>query len=304
MKLKICTVYYNQWDYDPKTGVVYPNDPPLPIERSIAALKKKFDFVWQRVRATYIAWGRNVLVSQDRNEEVKQTVAEDFDFYLYVDSDVDGFEFGQVEKLLSYNLPIVSGAYIDRKDQECFCAGGFPDPPKHRGEFVKCSTKGLIPVDWVGAGFLLIRRDVFETLSFPWFEFTQFPYKGENGASCVMPEAEDISFCRKARDAGYEIYLDCDCQVNHNISQTKGAKRMDKAQQPQQINISDWQVKMLELNTEVAGGISWICGQVRQLVAAQEQAAVKIRELTALQQKATPAVEAPAAPETPTDKTE
>ena len=49
-------------------------------------------------------------------------------------------------------------------------------------------------VDAVGLGFILIRKDVFQNIPYPWFKFTDL--------------SEDYYFCQKARDAGYKIKVD------------------------------------------------------------------------------------------------
>jgi len=62
----------------------------------------------------------------------------------------------------------------------------------------------LAPVDWVGAGALLVRRPVLEKMApGPWF------WPDETG------DGEDITFCLKARAAGFRVYCDGRAQVGH-----------------------------------------------------------------------------------------
>ena len=58
---------------------------------------------------------------------------------------------------------------------------------------------GLRPVDYVGAGCLLIERRVFEKVKRPWFQAI-------NTARRHLPE--DFFFCEQARRAGFKIWLD------------------------------------------------------------------------------------------------
>lgn len=56
-------------------------------------------------------------------------------------------------------------------------------------------------VDGVGMGFCLIRKDVFQDISWPPFEFTEF--------------SEDYAFCTKVRDAGHKIKVDTNVTLKH-----------------------------------------------------------------------------------------
>jgi len=58
---------------------------------------------------------------------------------------------------------------------------------------------GLIKVHSCGAAGMLIRREVLETLDDPWFEGAQ----------------EDIYFCEKATEAGFDIHLDLANPLGH-----------------------------------------------------------------------------------------
>jgi hypothetical protein len=70
-------------------------------------------------------------------------------------------------------------------------------------------THGLQEVDMMGAGCLLVRRDVFERLSPPWFDFTI------NQETDAIIHSEDTSFCEQARAAGFPLLLDGDVQCEH-----------------------------------------------------------------------------------------
>jgi len=55
-----------------------------------------------------------------------------------------------------------------------------------------------------GFGLMLIETQVFEKLSPPFFQFTQV---GQHG---IKTETEDVYFCHKAIEAGYDIVIDHD----------------------------------------------------------------------------------------------
>jgi hypothetical protein len=60
--------------------------------------------------------------------------------------------------------------------------------------------KGLLTVEAVGHGTLLVHRSVFEELDYPWWAYPASP-EGEF-------VSEDIYFCAKARKAGLDIWCD------------------------------------------------------------------------------------------------
>jgi len=73
---------------------------------------------------------------------------------------------------------------------------------------------GLEQVTAVGCGVMMVKREVFENTPKPWFWFHQIPGEKLLG--------EDVYFCVKAFDAGYETYLDHDLsqQIGHVGSYT------------------------------------------------------------------------------------
>ncbi len=66
--------------------------------------------------------------------------------------------------------------------------------------------KGVIEVDAVGTGFMLINMDVFRKLKRPWFAMP--PLREDT-------EGEDYFFCTNAKNEGYKVWVDCDVQVGH-----------------------------------------------------------------------------------------
>jgi hypothetical protein len=69
------------------------------------------------------------------------------------------------------------------------------------------SKPQLMEVDATGTGCLLIRTEVFLNMDYPWFEFT----KTEAGKVV----GEDVGFCKKAKKAGYKIYVDTSINCGH-----------------------------------------------------------------------------------------
>lgn len=68
---------------------------------------------------------------------------------------------------------------------------------------------GLIPIHSAGTAGMVVRREVFDTLEEPWFEF---------GMISSEQIGEDVYFCDKARDAGFDLYCDLDTPLGHITS--------------------------------------------------------------------------------------
>jgi hypothetical protein len=66
---------------------------------------------------------------------------------------------------------------------------------------------GLLEVVATGSAGMLIRRGVLDALGPPWFQNTD-----------GLSTDEDVNFCRRARELGYQIWLDTDTPIGH-ISQ-------------------------------------------------------------------------------------
>lgn len=75
-------------------------------------------------------------------------------------------------------------------------------------EGVKLEGKKLVKCNGVGTGFTLIKTDVFKNISHPYF-FWEVDEMGQ------VVTGEDFWFCRKAREAGYDVWADLTIPVLH-----------------------------------------------------------------------------------------
>lgn len=113
-----------------------------------------------------------------------------------------------IVKLLSHNLPIVSGLSYMRNEPY--------EPCLFRGEINNYRTvtqwaeNELIEVDSVGAACLLINMDVFNNIKHPYFQFMKNP-----DPSSQFDIGEDVYFCNKIKKAGYKIFVDTSCGNSH-----------------------------------------------------------------------------------------
>lgn len=143
------------------------------------------------------------LIYDARNKLAKQAIKMGADYTMWFDSDMI-FAPDTMIKLLEHNAPIVSGAYFRRS------------PPYHLVAFDKCDMESRewtdlkLPHDTVkcggvGFGCVLVKTSVlFEVAAKyqTWFE----PLNGFG---------EDLSFCWRARQCGYDILLDPKITCGH-----------------------------------------------------------------------------------------
>lgn len=159
------------------------------------ALPPRSRHIWSRGGST-IASKRNHIVGRFLEDP-------DAEWLLFVDSDQTPPRVAALQ-LLSVGEGIVSGLIFGRVPPHLPCCG-HTDADGRASPLQKISprTTPIVEVDWVGAGCILIRRRVLEALEEPYFEHT------EPGAG------EDTYFCRKAREAGFNLYVDTRLDVGH-----------------------------------------------------------------------------------------
>jgi GT2 family glycosyltransferase len=140
-----------------------------------------------------------------------------YDYMLWIDSD-QGFAFDDLAKLMERKRDICAGWYKTVSGNSSVGLTFDIDKFRKTGaiplmapEAVK-KQKTPFKVDFVGFGFVLIAQGVFEKIPYPWFSHDEITM--ENGV--VRQLGEDFTFCRKARDAGFSIWVDPDVRVSHS----------------------------------------------------------------------------------------
>lgn len=181
-----------------------------------------YQYMFERIPNRPVDEGRNYAI-----ERAKQINAE---FVMMADSDAN-WASGSIARLISHNLPVVCGTMFTR-DLPPYPTIGNYDSTEADGKVlydyrgttlaideiakkhnltVEGDNEFMLPrfdgdireVDGMGMHFTLIRRDVYEAMSPPWFAV------GPEGAG------EDFYFCRKAQEAGFKLYWDSGLYTGH-----------------------------------------------------------------------------------------
>ncbi len=160
---------------------------------------------------TQIRWALGSDRIRGRNRLVKESLEAGSEWILFLDDD-QAFAPTLLQRLLSHNEQIVASLYLQR--QHPFRPIAFTDREDDDKTYVPLflndypPEQGLVQVRAAGTGGMLIRSEVFHNLV----------RQGicEDGVWFKDGEAsEDLTFCEKAGDAGYPIYVDMQARLGH-----------------------------------------------------------------------------------------
>lgn len=145
------------------------------------------------------------------------------EYLFFLDSDI-GFNPDDVLKLMSHQVPIVSGAYPMKIIPERYCVD-VVQPEERHGDLLKINGNGM--------GFVLIHRQVFLDIAkhYPNLKYVPSNYHSDtphspeemNNSFHFFAEqqsengfmSEDKSFFHRAKQVGYNIFLDTSIRLNH-----------------------------------------------------------------------------------------
>jgi hypothetical protein len=132
-----------------------------------------------------------------------------YDKILWIDSDI-AFNPDDAMALIKSDKDIISGAYL-------LASGEVTAYPKLLGQGytfneVKEMTKP-VQIAGCGFGFIAVKSGVFESLTRPWFQSAFVT--DDNGFTFPMM-GEDLSWCKRVTDNGYEIWFDPTIRVTHH----------------------------------------------------------------------------------------
>jgi len=159
------------------------------------------------------------LIFDQREKLAKEALDAGCDYILWIDADMR-FPKNTIEHLISRNKDIVGAnattriAPVKGTAKNCVV-----DEENKIATWTTVSSKGksgLEKVTAIGCGVMMVKRKVFEKTPKPWFWFDTLPGDKMLG--------EDVYFCVKAYDAGFDTYIDHDLSkyVGHIGKRTYG----------------------------------------------------------------------------------
>lgn len=141
----------------------------------------------------------------------------DYDYIMWIDSD-QVFNPQQFERVLSHDKDIMCGLYLMQNGRQFTAVEKWDDDYYRKNgtfqfmqpEDIK-DKKEILEVEYSGMGFMLVKKGVYEKLAYPYF--SPITYDFGNDVKEFM--SEDVSFCRRAKKAGFKIYVDPQVVVGH-----------------------------------------------------------------------------------------
>jgi hypothetical protein len=186
--------------------------------RSLLALIGKFSeqgitWAWSSEYSSHVADAREMTLNGNNQNEIneqrpfKGTIT--YDKILWIDSDIT-FTPEDALTLIKSDKDITTGAYLLGSGEVTV----YPKllSPGYNYEEVK-SMSEPVKVAGCGFGFLAVKSGVFESMSRPWFQSVMVT--NDDGFSFPMM-GEDLSWCKRAIDLGYDIWFDPTVRVTHN----------------------------------------------------------------------------------------
>ncbi len=161
------------------------------------------------------------LLVRERNDLVKAFLETDCTHMLCIDSDI-AWNPTDIKKLLDKKEDFVAALYPARGPEKIFLFRGIYGENKK----MDVSEKGLLEMEYIPAGFMLIRRIIFESMILQMPEIYYEPKdeslkhtKGHMFFGIELWEGEfwgeDYVFCRNARKCGHKIWIDPTIVLDH-----------------------------------------------------------------------------------------
>ena len=183
----------------------------LDVLRAHLNLAKDYSFDWQPVMGPVIELNRNNAVTDSPKE--RPDIPE-VDYFLCLDTDMEAKRrhiFDLIEHAIENDLDILGALYL-RNMPENATGASIYNASYDGQSFIDEIETGIRPCKFVGTGCLLIKREVFVKMDKPWFETAWLRKDGE-----VQHISEDFAFCAKALQAGFNVNIDHDVLVRHNL---------------------------------------------------------------------------------------
>lgn len=190
LRILVCTPVYGD---DVKRGYAFSVAQAMAFfAQAQSDVSKHVDI--QMVYSSNLVENRHMLVSRAFQFEATHL--------LFWDADIEAPP-DCIVRLVNHHLPIVAINYSKKEPEARPTA--YIDTDSYVGPcYTQKHHTGLQAVSSCGFGLMLIEMSVLQTLKTPLFQFTQAGPEG------IKTETEDVFFCRKAREAGFDIVIDHD----------------------------------------------------------------------------------------------
>lgn len=160
---------------------------------------------WEEVGAITLNFQvAGVNLAETRNRILRQAVGD----WVWMLDDDHQWEAGMLKRLLDRQVDVVSPLNVTRTApfSPCYLGAQVGDSDLHWVEVLPPGRRGLREVATAGGAGMLIQRRVWEAMEPPWFTM---------GHPNPEVMGEDHAFCKKAREAGFRVWVDLDLPMGH-----------------------------------------------------------------------------------------
>jgi hypothetical protein len=181
---------------------------------------KKYTILISYGVSSFVTFARMQCLNLDvrRGIEQKPFPGIPYDVWVTLDSDMI-FTPEQLMSLIdaTAEYPVVSGLYTDAGGQNYMCVKEYNDYGHKfldKETLASWSNTKYKTVDYVGLGFLAMRKEVLNAMTYPYFN-RDMVSKTINGVTMCDQNGEDVDFCLNIKDAGYRIRIDTSLLIGH-----------------------------------------------------------------------------------------
>lgn len=162
------------------------------------------------------------VVSRARNLLVQDLLNSECDYLIFIDSDIN-FEPEDILRLMAWGSDpkkgIVAAVPRTRSEDKVYIANLDYDENNE----LTMNGMGLVRAERVATAFMLVRREVFETLDNAHPEWRYYDKRSDRTVPCVFDFmlteegyiGEDFLFCDRTREAGFEVWVDPSITLGH-----------------------------------------------------------------------------------------
>ncbi len=160
--------------------------------------------------STYIRYARESIVNYGNPEDLHNQIPFDnqfsYDKIMWIDSDIS-WKPKDFLNLYYSDRDIIAGIYM--------IFGGMISASVDGNNFLhpnQVPQSREFQVSTTGFGFVCVKNGVFENMPKPWFDSGIF----EKDGKIITTLGEDNSWCVRARESGFKIWIDPNVKVVHN----------------------------------------------------------------------------------------
>lgn len=162
------------------------------------------------------------VVSRARNLLAQDMIESSCDYLLFVDSDIN-FEPEDIFRLMAWaedpKKGIVAAVPRTRSEDKVYIANLDYDENNE----LTMNGMGLVRAERVATAFMMVRREVFITMAEAHPEWKYYDKRSDRVVPCLFDFelteegyiGEDFLFCDRARDLGFEIWIDPTITLGH-----------------------------------------------------------------------------------------